>query len=110
MKREVKCEVCNKILMDEIDIYTMDGHTLCVECYNDTVGYCPYCGKRILYEDEPNYGLNISGYAICLECLTEYDFVFCLDLLIWAPRSEVYVNSKGEYFYRETMKKSPWLD
>jgi len=105
-----KCEVCGKILKEKIDIYNRDGHTLCLDCYNNTIGYCPYCGKRIRFEDETEYGLDLNRYAICIDCLKENEYVFCLDLLIWTKKEDAYTNGRGEYFYRSDMKKSPWLD
>lgn len=88
------CEFCGASLPSDDDVYELDGHIMCDDCYDSRTRTCECCGDRIWNEDD--YGDD--DISLCSHCRNNH-YVTCEDCGRLIHDEDAYYYDDEDYPY-----------
>lgn len=99
-ENNIFCSECGAVLNEE-EVYTFEGHTMCEECFDSCTVTCDSCGDRI-WRDNAEID---SNYTLCSHCY-EYSYTTCEDCGRLIHNEDAYYEDGEDYPYcRECFEK-----
>ena len=88
------CEFCGAKLLSDDDVYELDGHIMCDDCYDSHTRTCECCGERIWNEDDE----GDDNITLCRHCRDNH-YVTCEDCGRLIHDDDAYFYEDEDYPY-----------